>query len=311
MESSADQVRAFLLALAFHVALIALIWWSATWVLPPRDSAAGGEPIQATLQVSAADLRRARAAIKAAPKPAPVAPAEVAATPPPQPIPEPRPQTSDTPVQMTPQAPQERPDTVDQERISKLAQEKADQLALQEQEERRRQEQVDLTEDITRQQIAERRQRLREQLEATRRERTAASKRTLLEEQRLQQLDDMQAASPSPAPRGPSAPPAGKAGPDAGLLARYKAAMAQTADQNWNHVGAAELTHCKVRFTQIPGGEVINVEFMSCPYDDQGREFVERALRKTPMPYSGFEEVFRFARTVELDFCHPREECER
>ena len=85
--------------------------------------------------------------------------------------------------------------------------------------------------------------------------------------------------------------------------------MLQTADQNWNHIGAPELTHCRVRFTQIPGGEVINVEFMSCPYDSQGREFVDRALRKTPMPYSGFEKVF--LRKVELTFCYPREECTR
>ena len=65
---------------------------------------------------------------------------------------------------------------------------------------------------------------------------------------------------------------------------------------------------CKVRFTQIPGGEVINVEFMSCPYDSEGREFVERALKKTPMPYSGFYPVFM--RQVELSFCFPREDCE-
>jgi colicin import membrane protein len=309
MESSADQVRAFLLALAFHVALIALIWWSASWVLAPKDSAAAGEPIQATLQVSAADLRRARAAIKAAPEPKPLPPAETPATPPPQPIPEPSPQTSDTPVQMTPQAPQERPDTVDQERISKLAQEKADRLALEEQEERRRQEQVDLTDDVTRQEVAERRQRLREQLEAIRRERTAAARRTLLEEQRLQQLADMQAASPTPAPRAPATPPTGNRGTDEGLLAQYKTAMTQNADGNWNHTGAPELTHCQVRFTQIPGGEVINVEFMDCPYDAQGRDSVERALRKTPMPYSGFEKVF--LRQWALDFCYPREECSR
>ena len=85
--------------------------------------------------------------------------------------------------------------------------------------------------------------------------------------------------------------------------------MLQTADQNWNHLGAPELTTCKVRFTQIPGGEVINVEFMGCPYDAEGREFVERALKKTPMPYSGFEPVFM--RQVELKFCYPREDCER
>jgi colicin import membrane protein len=309
MESSTDRVRAFALALAFHVALVLVIWWSASWVLPHDDSAAAGEPIQATLQVSAADLRRARAAMKSAPAPSPEPPAEVAAPPPPQPVPEPRPQTSETPEQLVPQAPQERPDTVDQERISELAQEKADRLAREEQEERRRQEQVDLTEDITRQQIVERRQRLREQLEAIRTERAAAAKRTRLEEQRLQQLADMQSAAPAPSPRTQPAAPAGNRGVDEGLLAKYKASMTQSADGNWNHSGAPELTHCQVRFTQIPGGEVINVEFMDCPYDAQGRDSVERALRKTPMPYSGFEKVF--LRQWALDFCYPREDCTR
>jgi colicin import membrane protein len=301
MESFGDQFRAFALALLFHLALIALIWWSAYWVFPQLDSAAAGEPIKATLQVSAEDIRKVKAAIKASPKP--VKP-DLAA-PPPQPVPEPRPQTSDTPVQMTPQAPQDRPDTVDQQRISKLAQEQADQLALQEQEERRRQEQVDLTEDITRQQLAERKQRLREYQEIVA-QREAATKAARMEEQRLQQLADMQAAHAPPTPK---ATTSGNRGIDEGLLARYKAAMLQTADQNWNHFGTPELTYCKVRFTQIPGGEVINVEFISCPYDAQGKEFVDRALHKTPMPYSGFESVF--LRSVELTFCYPREECER
>jgi len=303
MESSAEQIRAFALAVVFHVLLIGLVWWSAHWMLPQRDESAAGEPIQATLQVSAADISRAKAAIKAAPKPAERAEAE--ASPPPQPLPAPRPQTSEEPVQMTAQAPQDRPDTVDQERISRLAQEQADQQALEEQEERRRQEQVDLTQDILRQQIAERRQRLREQLEAVTREREAATRRTRLEEQKSQQLADLRAATkPGPAAK----PPAGSSGVDPGLLARYKAALLQTAEANWNPIGAPNLIHCQVRFSQIKGGQVINVEFIDCPYDAQGREFVERALLKTPMPYSGFEDVFR--PKVELDFCHPREECE-
>lgn len=308
MESFSDQVRAFALALAFHLGLIALVWWGAFWVLPQNQDPAAGEPIRATLQVSAADIRRAKAAIKANSRPEPAKPAKAADSPPPQPLPEPRPQTSDTPVQMTAQAPQDRPDTVDQERISRLAQEQADQQAQREQEERRRQEQVDLTQDAIRQKIAERRQRLREQYEAVTREREEASRRTKLEEQRLQQLADMQAAN-SPAPRAPNPPPPGNRGTDSGLLARYKTEMTQNADDNWNRTGAPELTHCQVRFTQIPGGEVIDVEFVNCPYDAQGRDSVERALRKTPMPYSGFEKVF--LRQWALDFCYPREECER
>ena len=80
-----------------------------------------------------------------------------------------------------------------------------------------------------------------------------------------------------------------------------------TAEQNWNHIGAPELTRCKVRFAQIPGGMITKVEFIDCPYDEQGREFVDRALRKDPMPYQGFEKVFM--PRVELTFCYPKEEC--
>lgn len=309
MESTADQLRAFGLSVLFHAALVGLFWLGARYMLTMPEESAIGEPIRATLQASKADLARVQAAIDASeltpvepePEPEPV----VAK---PQPMPEPIPQTSDVPLQPTPQAPQDQPDTVDQERIARVAAEQADRLAR-EQEERVRQEQVDLTQDILRQQAAERRQRMREQLEEIQREREEAAKRTRREEQRLQQLADLKgAAAATPGPVAPEAP-AGDRGADTGLLAAYKAAMLQTADQNWNHIGAPELTQCKVRFTQIPGGEVINVEFMSCPYDSQGREFVDRALRKTPMPYSGFEKVF--LRKVELTFCYPREECTR
>ena len=73
--------------------------------------------------------------------------------------------------------------------------------------------------------------------------------------------------------------------------------------------GMPERVPCQVRFTQYAGGEVVNVEFLSCPYDAQARESVERALMKTPMPYAGFETVFQ--RNVILTMCYPREECER
>ena len=306
MESATDQIRSFLLAVGLHIGLIALIWFSAYGVLPINDSAAAGEPIKATLRASTSDIRRAQAAIKSSPTPTPTPP-EPVRTPPPQPVPEPRPQVSPTPPQPIAQAPQDRPDTVDQQRVSKAA-EQADQLALQEQAERHRQDQIDLTEDVSRQQLAERRQRLRE-YELVQKQREAAEKRTRLEEQRLQQLADARASNTPPKPPADDSPPPGNKGSDEGLLAKYKAAMLETADQNWNHLGARELTYCKVRFTQIPGGEVINVEFISCPYDAQGQEFVDRALRKTPMPYSGFEPVF--LRKVELTFCYPREDCER
>jgi len=307
MESSSDRARAFSLALGLHIGLLLLIWASASWILPRTDEAAAGEPVQATLQLSAADLRRAAQAVAAA-KRAPPTPKPPEA-PKPQPVPTPKPQVADTPPQVLPQERLDKPDTVDQQAVSKLAEQPADKPAPEEQEQKNRQAQVDLTEQQVRQRIAERRQQLRAQIEDIQQQRDAAAKHTRLEEQRLQQLADHRAAA-TPAPSrdpAPEAAPAGNRGVDAGLLARYKVAMLMTADGNWNHLGVPERTHCQVRFTQLTGGEVINVEFIACPYDVGGRETVDRALRKTPMPYAGYETVF--VRQVTLDFCHPREEC--
>lgn len=303
-ESRANQARALVLTVLLHVGIIALVWWSARWVWNEPQTAAG-EPIQATLQVSAADLRRATQAIRAAEKSVPAKPLP---PPRPQPQPAPRPQDSDTPLQMRPQAPQDHPDTVNQDEIKRNALLKAEQEAK-EQEAKRRQEQVDLTEDIARQQEVERRQRLREQLEAVQKQRADAEKKTKMEAQRLQQLMDNQvAAAPSPKPPTPApAAPVGNRGEDQGLKNRYIAAIKQTADANWIRGQAPELTHCRVRLTQIPGGEVIDVTYLNCPFDAAARDSVDRALRKTPMPYSGFEPVF--TRQVEIDFCYPKEAC--
>ena len=303
MESFASQSRAFAYSLAIHAALILLVWFGMDWVFPPREAEAAGEPVKATLKVSDRELQAAKKAIAKAEKQL-----EEAAPRTQQVQPEPRPQDSPVPPQPKPQEQLDRPDTTDQEAISRLAVEPPKQPAPQEQELRQRQEQAELTEDIERQQEAERKQRLLAYQEV-RKAREAAERRTRLEEQRLQQLADQRENTPRAAPAPPAPAPPGNRGEDPGLLAKYKAAMLQTADQNWNHLGAPELTVCKVRFIQIPGGEVINVEFMNCPYDAEGREFVERALKKSPMPYSGFEPVFM--RRVELSFCHPREECER
>jgi colicin import membrane protein len=288
MPSRSDQLLAVVLALVLHVLGIWLVWIGRNWA---RDdsAAAAGPVIAATLQFTAADVRAAQAAIAKAQA---VRPPE-----PPKPV---------EPPQPKPQAPLERPDTVDQEAITAFAPEPSE--SPEEQRARARQAQVDLTEDIERQRQAEQREKLREQLEAIRREREEAEKRTQMEEQRLAQLADRRPAAAPTERSAPAGPPSGRGGVDDGLKARYIASLNATARDNWNAGLAPELVRCNVQFTQIPGGEVINVEFMDCPYDAQGRESVERALRKTPMPYSGFEPVFE--RKIALTFCHPEEACQ-
>jgi colicin import membrane protein len=292
MRTDGNDAGAFLLSLLLHALVAALAWVSSLWIWRTPPAPAAGEPIGATLEISAADLRRAEQAIEQARKANP---------PPPQPVPEPRPQDAEVPLQTTPQAPLDKPDTVDQEEVVRNAIDPSD--ATEEQEERRRQEQVDLTEDIER-------QRKIEELQRMRAERAEAEKVTRMEEMRLAQLRDQAlpkppAARAQPQPKPPQAR-AGQNGTDDSLLAEYIAAMHATAHGNWNRGLAPERMRCEVRFTQIPGGEVINVEFMDCPYDAQGRESVERALRRTPMPYEKYHAIF--IRKVTLTFCYPPEE---
>ena len=300
MQSTGD-LRAFLLSLAIHVAVLGVLWLGAVLRWSRPEPPAAGEPVQASLELSRADQRRIEQLL-AQPRPEPPTPAAPAR---PQPSPEPRPQDSDTPLQEKPQAPQDLPDPVEQEKVVAIAELAAERRR--EQEEKRRQEQVELTEDLVRQEQAERRQRLREQQAEIQRKLEAARKQRRIEEQRLQQLADLRDAPRDAPPARPAEAPPGERGVDEGLRARYRALMLQTAEQNWNHIGAPELTRCKVRFAQIPGGMITTVEFIDCPYDEQGREFVDRALRKDPMPYQGFETVFM--PRVELTFCYPKEEC--
>lgn len=304
-----DTAMPVLMALALHAGLVLLLVIAGWWNPAPQVISVAGPVVEAALVVSPSDVVAAEQSAAAAPKPTPPPPVEAA--PPPQPLPAPRPQ--DAPVEPQP-APQERvpePSPIDQEAVARLALEQEQAREREIQEAKRRQEQIDLTERQRLQEEAEQRQRLREQqlaqLAELRRQREEAERRTRMEEQRLRQLADRDAApAPSPAPAQPAG---GNNGVDTDLAAKYALAMLQTAEMNWNRSLAPERTPCRVSFTQIPGGEVIDVRFLACGFDDQARESVERALRRSPMPYAGFEPVFK--RQIELTFCYPQEACPR
>jgi len=302
-----DLFGPVVMALALHVAIVIVLLLAGWWQPATRVVSVAGPVIEASLVVSSADIAAAERAAQEAPKPAPPAPEDVA--PPPQPLPVPQPQVAPDEIQPVPQEQPPVPDTVDQQAVARLALEREQARERELQEERRRQEQIDLTER-ERQAEAERRQRQREQVEEIRRQREDAARRTRMEEQRLQQLADRQAApAPAPQPARDAVQAGGNNGVDTDLAARYALAMHQTAQSNWNRALAPERVACRVRFTQIPGGEVIDVNFLSCGFDAQARESVERALRRTPMPYAGFESVF--ARQIDLTFCYPEEACPR
>ncbi|GAB2490566.1 cell envelope integrity protein TolA [Arenimonas alkanexedens] len=298
------------MAIAMHVALALLLLVAGWWQPAPQVISVAGPVVQASLVVSPSDVVAAEKAAADAPKPTPPAPVEAA--PPPQPLPAPQPQDAPEEIQQAPQERIQEPSPIDQDAVARLALEQEQAREREEQEAKRRQEQVDLTER-QRQEEVERRQRLREQqlaqLAEIRKQREDAERRTKMEEQRLQQLADRDAApAERPAPA-PAQPAGGNNGVDTDLAAKYALAMLQTAEMNWNRSLAPERTPCKVRFTQIPGGEIIDVSFLSCGFDAQARESVERALRRSPMPYAGFEPVFK--RQIDLTFCYPQEACPR
>lgn len=308
MQRTNDTLIGFVIAVCLHAGLMLVFilsgWLSTTAVLPE----AKGEPVVASVMISAADIKRAQKSIREAEAAPPPKPAQAI-----QPKPEPNPQTSETPQQMQAQAPVINPDSEDQERINKLAVQQTEEQIVAEREERRRQAQIDLTDDVEKQQMAERKQRLREQqlaqLEAIRLAQKSAATRTKMEDQRLQQLQDAQQSEPVRAPPGPPQATSGNHNALNDLRARYMAAIKATIHSNWRHDGAEPLQRCQVEFTQAPGGEVIDVTFINCPFPPEARDRAERAVRLTPLPYYGFEPVFQRRQTFTL--CYPTEQCEK
>lgn len=341
MDERAATARAIALSLLVHVAIVGSLWlatlncrnwenffhgigvpegWSPVKCRVPLSVA--GEPIEAVLITNpeAFNIRPVQPVERPQPPtPTPPPPAQPQPEPPaaprPQPQPEPRPQQAETPPQPEPQQPVPRPDTVEQERAARLAIEQRER-AQREQEERRRQEQIDLTERQRQQEEAERRERMarqqrerEEQLAEIRRQREAAERASRMEQQRMEQLADRQPAQPSPRPSQPSQPAQaapGTGGTDESLAARYALALQQAIERNWIRPETVRSgVTCRIRITQIPGGEVISAAVdASCPYDDLGKRSVEAAvLRAQPLPYAGFESVFQ--RQLTLNFRAP------
>ena len=284
--------QAWLYTLALHSAFIALVWLASVWVFPENEQASQGEPVAATLSVSAEDMARAKEAIRAA---------ELASASQVQPKPEPRPQTSTEVLQETAQDWVDQPDQTVQEEINRNAMQPSD--ATEEQKLKQKQGQVELTDDIKKDVAEENRQRLiKQQLADVKRQRAI-----LQEAIEAQKLDALAAGTGAQVAGKAPERTSGAGGNASSATAKYLAAINATARANWNTVQIPEQTRCQVEFTQIRGGEVIDVAFRSCALDDKGRDSIERALSKTPMPYAGFESVFQ--RKVSLTFCYPDEVC--
>ncbi|WP_407354167.1 cell envelope integrity protein TolA [Luteimonas sp. R10] len=308
----ADTVSAVVLALGLHVVLLLLLVFGLTWT---RSNAvpAYGSPVSAELFDPDALSAAQRRALEAPPEPLPEPPlpepepepVEEEAVPLPQPLPEPVPEDAPAEPQPQAQAPLPEPDTVDQDAARREAE--SELTAEREQEERRRQEQIDLTER-KQQEEAEQKRRLarqqrEEELKKLRAEREKMRREAELAEQKLKQIADARARQASDQAAESAAPPPGRPDGDSDLAARYAAALQEAIARNWTRPDNVPLGQvCRLYITQLPGGQVMSVEFdPSCPFDTVGRRSVEAAVRKAePLPYRGFEPVF--ARRLNLNF---------
>jgi colicin import membrane protein len=95
----------------------------------------------------------------------------------------------------------------------------------------------------------------------------------------------------------------GAGGEDNDLAARYAAAIQSAVTNNWNRPDSATAgLRCTVLITQIPGGDLINVQVTNpCNADQVTRNSIESAVRKAaPLPYQGYEKVFQ--RSIRFNF---------
>lgn len=280
METAADKGRAFTYALAVHLACLGLLLGGLWWTQHTQTVSIPGPVIEATLVGPAQAPRAARSK----PKPVPPKPE----TPKPEtPKPEEKVESNEPP----------KPDTREQERVAALAAQQAEQ-EKREQEERRRQQQTLLEEQ--QKQAAEKKRKLEEEKQKQMQDRQAkerADKERKLEQQRMAELMEAEQAR------------TGGEGQDDSLLAQYVAAMKNTV--KWTRPESTQPFVCELNIKQIPGGEVLSANVVEpCRADALTKRAIEAAaLQAQPLPYKGFESVFR--REIIITFCHPEELCSK
>lgn len=286
-ETRADTRLALLQAAGLHVVLFALMFAGLFWTRSNVVEPVQGDVIEADLidpsALSASMQRALQRDPEALPEPMPEP--EPRPTPPdPLPEPAPEPLAQPDPNEMPP--PVREPDRLDQEKVQRHADAPDPALVQREQEAKRRQQQVDLD--------AERDRKLAE----IRKQREQATREVTMAEQRAQQLADAksrQQQSRAPPPGDPNS----RSTDNAGYVQALQAAILR----QWTRPESVRIgQRCRISIRQLPGGEVVDVTVSpACPFDELGRQSVERAvLKASPLPYAGFEDVFE--RTLNVNF---------
>jgi colicin import membrane protein len=302
MESFGDKLRAFAFAIGVHLLCILAMLIGLWWTTETRPVSVPGPviqvdligPTQAPRSVAVASPKLTTPKIEP-PKPEPPKIEQ----------PKPQPPKVEPPQEATPPPTEVHQDKIEQERITALAAEKAAE-EKKEQEEKHRQQQALLEEQQRKE------EERKKQLADIRKQREAAEKALKLEKEKLAQLQDRQRTDRAAAEKarvqemvdkeGEQAQ-TGAGGQDDDLAARYAAAIQSAVTNNWNRPDSATPgLRCTIVITQIPGGDLINVQVASpCNADQVTRNSIESAVRKAaPLPYQGYEKVFQ--RSIRFNF---------
>jgi colicin import membrane protein len=279
METTADKVKAVIYAVLVHALCIALALGGMFWWQTGQVVRAAGSPIEAVF----VDLGALR---PAPPRPTP------ARTEPARPRPQPP---------QPPATDQSARDNVEQQRIDRDAQLRAEQEAREQEEKRRRAEQVLLEEEQKRREEEQKRREEQRREEQQRREREAAEKA----EREAREAAEREAAAQ--AQREAEQAQAGSGGQDDSLLAQYGAAITRRVHEQWREPDNTGNIVCTLHIVQVRGGRVLNVSVTNpCNADPAQRRRLENAaLNAQPLPFQGFESVFRS--DLIITFCHPKE----
>lgn len=275
METRADTLKAGIYAVLVHVLVIALAFSGMFWWQSGKVVKAAGAPIEAVF----VDLGALR--------PAPARPTPVRQQPA-----RPRPQPPQPPV-----TDQSARDAIEQQQIDRMAQLRADEEAREQEEQRRKAEQILLEEEQKRREEEQKRREEQQRVERQQREAQEQAEREARE------AAEREAAAQ--AEREAQQLQAGSGGEDDSLLARYGAAITAQVHDRWRVPDNTPPIVCTLRIVQVRGGRVLSAAVTNpCNASPVHRETLERAaLAAQPLPFAGFESVFR--RELIITFCHP------
>jgi len=270
MASDENPLRPWLYSLAVHLAVLAIVSVSLWWTNSTVAVSIPGPIIEATL-VGPAQAPKPKA-VKPKPKPVEAKP------------PEPKPQAEEP----APERPKE--DKKDQEKITdKLTQLKAEEDAKL-QEELKKKEQLELAEKQAAE--AEKQKKLKEEKEQQQRDKKARELAAKAEAEHLAAMIADEAKT-------------GQEGTDASLEAEYYAAIQSAVTAAWLRPDTTPPgVRCTLEITQIIGGDVIQAVVVNpCNADAATRTTLEQAPRRaSPLPYSGYESVFK--RKIRFEFTY-------